>query len=82
MQAILSTCRLHYVLFVAEYVVVMVSLRGQENCLLLNVLISMSLWVQHVPACLSAELSVVAVSWIFLMDFAHFALLAEAACHM
>ncbi len=38
MQAILSPCRLHYVLVVAEYVTVMLSLHASDDCLLLNVL--------------------------------------------
>ena len=61
MQAILSACRLHCVLVVAEYVGVMLSLHVSNNCLPFNVLFSMTPEVQHVPACLGAELPVFAV---------------------
>ena len=48
-------------LVVAEYVGVMLSLHVSDNCLPFNVLFSMTPEVQHVPACLGAELPVFAV---------------------
>ena len=78
----ISACRLHYVLVTAEYIIVMPSLHASDDCLLLNVLVSMSLEVQYVPACLSAELSVVAWPLIFSMDLAHFVSSPEAAWQM
>ncbi len=42
----------------------------------------MVLEVQYVPPGLSAELPVVAVSWILFMDLAHFVSFSEAACQL